>query len=92
MALLRAAAIAGASSAARCVWAPAPRSFRAPGALIEGRVARLDLPAYLALWQQIAAAQTLPPVQARLSTAELIAGRAYGEASVAATGITGGRR
>ncbi len=62
----------------------------APVLSFEGRVARLDLPAYLALWQQIAAAQTLPPVQARLSTAELIAGRAYGEASVAATGITGG--
>ena len=48
-------------------------------------MSRLDLPAYLALWQQAAAAQTLPPVQAHLSTPELFAGRAYREAHLTAT-------
>ncbi|HUL19245.1 MAG TPA: AsmA-like C-terminal region-containing protein, partial [Steroidobacteraceae bacterium] len=62
----------------------------APVIALEGRVARLDLPAYLALWQQVAAAQRLPPVQARLSTPELIAGHAYGEAQVTATGTRAG--
>ena len=62
--------------------AGAPELPGAPVVAFEGRVSRLDLPAYLALWQQVAAAQTLPPVQARLSTPELLAGRAYGEAQV----------
>ncbi len=67
----------------------APELPGAPVVAFEGRVSRLDLPAYLALWQQVAAAQTLPPVQARLSTSELWAGRTYGEAQVTATGTPG---
>ena len=70
--------------------AAAPELPGAPVVAFEGRVSRLDLPAYLALWQQVAAAQTLPPVQARLSTPEPFAGRAYGEAQVTATGSAGG--
>ena len=70
--------------------AGAPELPGAPVVSFEGRVSRLDLPAYLALWQQVAAAQTLPPVQARLSTPELFAGRAYGEAQLTATGTSGG--
>jgi uncharacterized protein YhdP len=41
---------------------------------LEGRVSRLDLPAYLALWQQAGRSPMLPALEAHLSAAELSAG------------------
>ncbi len=51
--------------------------------LLEGRVGRLDLPAYLALWRQAAQDAALPALRAHLSTAQLVAGaRSFAEVSV----------
>jgi len=63
--------------------APAPPAE--PGLWLEGRIARLDLPAYLALWRQIGRDAALPALHARLTTSQLIAGeRSYPEVSLAA--------
>jgi uncharacterized protein YhdP len=51
---------------------------------LEGRVGRLDLPAYLALWLQVGRDAALPALRARLTTSQLVAGeRSYPEVSVA---------
>ncbi|TLZ29517.1 MAG: hypothetical protein E6K25_09335 [Gammaproteobacteria bacterium] len=63
----------------------APTPPAEPGLWLEGRVNRLDLPAYLALWRQIGRDAALPAVSARLTTSQLIAGeRSYPEVSLAA--------
>jgi uncharacterized protein YhdP len=51
---------------------------------LEGRIVRLDLPAYLALWLQVGRDAALPALRARLTTSQLVAGeRSYPEVSVA---------
>ena len=51
---------------------------------LEGRIMRLDLPAYLALWLQVGRDAALPALRARLTTSQLVAGeRSYPEVSVA---------
>jgi uncharacterized protein YhdP len=63
----------------------APTLPAEPVLSLEGRVNRLDLPAYLALWRQADRAGALPALRARLTTSQLIAGeRSYPEVSVAA--------
>ena len=64
----------------------------APVLALEGRVSRLDLPAYIALWQQAGRAPLLPSLEAHLSTGELSAGtRIYADATLTATaGVQGG--
>ena len=56
-----------------------------PVVLVEGRMGRLDLPAYVAAWQQLRAEPTAPPIRAELTAAEmLVAGHSYSEVSVSA--------
>lgn len=56
-----------------------------PVVLVEGRVDRLDLPAYVAAWQQLRAEPAAPPIRADLVAAEmLVAGRSYTDVAVAA--------
>jgi len=63
----------------------APALPAEPVLWLEGRVSRLDLPAYLALWRQADRAGALPALRARLTTSQLVAGeRSYPEVSVAA--------
>ena len=63
----------------------APTPPAEPGLLLEGRISRLDLPAYLALWRQIGRDAALPALRARLTTSQLIVGeRSYPEVSLAA--------
>ncbi len=62
----------------------APRLPAEPVLWLEGRLSRLDLPAYLALWRQIGRDAALPALRARLTTSLLVAGeRSYPEVSVA---------
>jgi uncharacterized protein YhdP len=50
----------------------------APVVLVEGRVGRLDLPAYVAAWQQLRNEPGAPPIRADLVAGEmLVAGRGY---------------
>jgi uncharacterized protein YhdP len=71
----------------------APTLPAEPVLWLEGRVSRLDLPAYLALWRQADRAGALPALRARLTTSQLVAGeRSYPEVSVAAdAGRAGGQ-
>jgi len=70
----------------------APALPGTPVLAIEGRLSRLDLPAYLALWPQAGRAALLPTLEARVAAAELGAGaRRYPEASVSGrAGVQGG--
>src|SRR6202140_2728340 len=62
----------------------APALPAEPVLWLEGRVSRLDLPAYLALWLQVGRDAALPALRARLTTSQLVAGeRSYPEVSVA---------
>jgi len=72
--------------------ATAPALPAEPVLMLEGRVGRLDLPAYLALWRQAAQDAALPALRAHLSTAQLVAGeRSFAEVSVTAqAGPAGG--
>jgi uncharacterized protein YhdP len=57
----------------------------APVVLVEGRVEQLDLPAYIAAWQQLRAEPAAPPIRADLVAAEmLVAGRSYSDVAVSA--------
>ena len=52
--------------------------------LIQGRVNRLDLPSYLAAWQQTLHDPDAPPIQAQLTAGELVAaGRGFPEVVLA---------
>ncbi len=63
----------------------APTLPAEPVLTLEGRVSRLDLPAYIVLWRQAGQDAALPVLRARLTTSELVAGdRSYPEVSVAA--------
>src|SRR5437899_2054476 len=54
-----------------------------PVVLVEGRVNRLDLPAYIAAWQQLRQDPTAPAVRAQLVAGELwAAGRSYSEVTL----------
>jgi uncharacterized protein YhdP len=56
-----------------------------PVVLVEGRVDQLDLPAYVAAWQQLRAEPAAPPIRADLVAGEmLVAGRSYGDVAVTA--------
>jgi uncharacterized protein YhdP len=56
-----------------------------PVVLVEGRIGRLDLPAYVAAWQQLRAEPTAPPIRADLTATEmLVAGHSYADVSVSA--------
>ena len=56
-----------------------------PVVLVEGRMGRLDLPAYVAAWQQLRAEPAAPPIRAELTAAEmLVAGHSYSDVSVSA--------
>jgi len=69
----------------------APTLPAEPVLWLEGRVSRLDLPAYLALWRQADRAGALPALRARLTTSQLVAGeRSYPEVSVAADATRAG--
>ena len=61
-----------------------------PVLALEGRLPTLDLAAFLTLWQQAVQSQALPPLRARLSTEQLLAGRSYGPATVNAATLDGG--
>ena len=66
---------------------PAP----GPRLAIEGHLSRLDLPAYLALWQRAVHTAVLPPLSARLSAGELSLGtRLYPQALVTARSAASG--
>jgi uncharacterized protein YhdP len=64
----------------------APASLpAAPVVLVEGRVGQLDLPAYVAAWQQLRAEPTTPPIRADLIAGEmLVAGHSYADVRVSA--------
>jgi uncharacterized protein YhdP len=54
-----------------------------PVLVIEGRVAHLDLPAYLSAWQQMRDSAEAPPLRAQLSAGEMaVAGRTYSEVTL----------
>ena len=54
-----------------------------PVVLVEGRVSRLDLPAYIAAWDQLRQDPAAPAVQAQLIAGELwAAGRSYSEVTL----------
>ena len=56
-----------------------------PVVLVEGRLGQLDLPAYVAAWQQLRAEPAAPPIRADLVAAEmLVAGRSYSDVAVSA--------
>ena len=56
-----------------------------PVVLVEGRVDQLDLPAYVAAWQQLRAEPAAPAIRADLTAAEmLVAGRTYTDVAVSA--------
>lgn len=58
--------------------------------VLEGRVGRLDLPAYLALWRQAGADAALPELRARLIAGQLSAGaRSYPDVSLTAQSLHG---
>jgi len=53
--------------------------------LVEGRMGQLDLPAYVAAWQQLRAEPTAPAIRAELTAAEmLVAGHSYADVRVSA--------
>jgi uncharacterized protein YhdP len=52
---------------------------------LEGRVGRLDLPAYLTLWREASRDATLPALEGRISASELVLnGRSYPEVTLEA--------
>ena len=54
-----------------------------PVVLIQGRVSRLDLPSYLALWQQARMDPRAPHFQAQLVATEMVAaGRSFPEVTL----------
>ena len=56
-----------------------------PMMLVEGRVSRLDLPAYVAAWQQLRQEPAVPVIRAELTAGEmLVAGHSYSEVKVLA--------
>ena len=56
-----------------------------PVMLVEGRVSRLDLPAYVAAWQQLRQEPAVPVIRAELTAGEmLVAGHSYPEVKVLA--------
>ncbi|MDB6089500.1 MAG: hypothetical protein JWN85_2284 [Gammaproteobacteria bacterium] len=56
-----------------------------PMVLVEGRVSQLDLPAYVAAWQQLRQDPTAPAIRAELVAGEMLAaGHRYSEVSVLA--------
>ncbi len=56
-----------------------------PVVLVEGQVDQLDLPAYVAAWQQLRAEPAAPPIRADLVAAEmLVAGHIYTNVAVSA--------
>ena len=58
-----------------------------PVVLVEGRVGRLDLPAYVAAWQQLREEPAAAPIRADLVAGEmLVAGRGYADVRVLARG------
>ncbi|HYM28088.1 MAG TPA: AsmA-like C-terminal region-containing protein, partial [Steroidobacteraceae bacterium] len=62
----------------------------APVLALDGRVGRLDLAAYLALWHEAARDAALPALTARLSAAQLVAGtRVFPEVAVTADALQG---
>ncbi len=62
----------------------------APVLALDGRVGRLDLPAYLALWHEAARDAALPVLAARLSAAQLVAGaRVFPDVTVTADALQG---
>jgi len=62
-----------------------------PVMLLDGRVARLDLPACLALWRQATRDAALPVLRAHVTVAQLLAGaRYFPEVSVTAEAEGGG--
>lgn len=70
--------------------ATAPILPAAPVLALDGRVGRLDLPAYLALWHEAARDAALPALAARLSAAQLVAGtRVFPEVTVTADALRG---
>jgi uncharacterized protein YhdP len=53
--------------------------------LVEGRVGKLDLPAYVAAWQQLRAEPSTPPIRADLLAVEMhVAGHSYADVRVSA--------
>lgn len=57
---------------------------------VEGTVSRLDLPAYVVLWRQLASNPALPAISAELTVAELNAvGRSFRDVRVAADSAAG---
>ena len=59
--------------------------------LLDGRVSRLDVAAYLALWRKAGSDAALPALRARLAAEQLLAGaRTYAQASVTADVARGG--
>jgi uncharacterized protein YhdP len=63
----------------------------APAVLVEGRVGRLDLPAYVAAWQQLRNEPGAPPIRADLVAGEmLVAGRGYADVRVLAERTSAG--
>jgi uncharacterized protein YhdP len=61
-----------------------------PVLALEGHLPALDLAAFLTLWQQAAQDGTLPPLRARLSADQLIAGRGYAQVTLSAAAVEGG--
>lgn len=65
--------------------AGAPELPAIPAVLLRGRLARLDLAAYVAAWQQLSREQGVPLIQADLAAGELlVAGRSYPDVRVTA--------
>jgi uncharacterized protein YhdP len=63
----------------------APTPPAEPVLSLEGRIMRLDLPAYLAVWRQIGRDAALPALRVRLTSSQLLVGeRSYPEVSVTA--------
>ena len=57
----------------------------APEVLVEGRLNRFDLPAYVAAWQQLRREPVVPAIRAELTAGELlVAGRSYADVKVSA--------
>jgi uncharacterized protein YhdP len=62
-----------------------------PVMLLDGRVARIDLPSCLALWRQVTRDAALPVLRARVTVTQLLAGsRYFPEVSVTAEAEGGG--
>jgi uncharacterized protein YhdP len=60
-----------------------------PVLALEGHLPTLDLGTFLNLWQQAAQSEALPPLRARVSADQLLAGRSYPQASLSAAAAGG---